>query len=62
MILCVKISTKTTFLVVGTSWAARGSDLVDSEFQLQDSRGTLIGQGEGTSGLDRVFMSMFVLE
>ena len=28
--------------------------LVDSEFQLQDSRGTLIGQGEGTSGLDRV--------
>ena len=32
----------------------------DSEVRLQDSRGTLIGQGEGTSGLDRVFMSMIV--
>ena len=54
MVICVKISTKTTLLVVGTSWAAREADLVDSEFRLQVSRGTFIGQGEGTSGLARV--------
>ena len=52
--ICVKISTKTTLLVVGTSRAARGSELVDSEIHLQVSRGTIIGQGEGTSGLARV--------
>ena len=46
--------------MVGTSRAARGSELVDSELKLQVSRGTNIGQGEGTSGLDRVLMSMFV--
>ena len=47
------ISTKTTLLVVGTRRAARDSELVDSEIQLQDSRGKLIGQGEGTSVLVR---------
>jgi len=55
LVICVKISTKTTLLVVGTSWAARETDLVDSEFRLQVSRGTFIGQGEGTSGLVRVY-------
>ena len=51
MVICVKISTKTTLLVVGTSWAARETDFVDSEFRLQVSRGTFIGQDGDRQGL-----------
>src|ERR1044072_2829913 len=46
----------------GTKSKTRVNEAQASKGDLARSHEDFIGQGEGTSGLDRVFISMFVLE